>query len=170
MFIIMQGLCLSFPHSSVGKESACNVGDPGLIPGSGRSPGEGNGNSLQYSCLENPMDRGAWRATVYGVIRVGHNLVTKPPPRVSDEWVAGKGPGEEIGPRRDPLLWDPQFSKRMTTDPLRQAPHCPLTTDILLRHPPTSSWSPNAWRQIKNLRASYTLTLWQPWPCCHFRT
>ena len=81
----MQGLCLSFPHSSVGKESACNAGDPGLIPGSGRSPGEGNGNSLQYSCLENPMDRGAWRATVYGVIRVGHNLVTKPPPRVSDE-------------------------------------------------------------------------------------
>ena len=43
-----------FPHSSVGKESACNTGDPGSIPGLGRSPGEGNGNSLQYSCLENP--------------------------------------------------------------------------------------------------------------------
>ena len=45
---------------SDGKVSACNAGDPGLIPGSGRSPGEGHGNPLQYSCLENPMDRGAW--------------------------------------------------------------------------------------------------------------
>ena len=49
-----------FPCSSVGKESACNAGDLCSIPGSGRSPGEGNGSSLQYSCLENPMDRGAW--------------------------------------------------------------------------------------------------------------
>ena len=55
------------PHSLVSEESACNVGDPGLIPGSGRSPGEGNDNPLQYSCLENPMDRGAWRATVHGL-------------------------------------------------------------------------------------------------------
>ena len=49
-----------FPDSSVGKEYACNAGDLGLIPGSGRSRGEGNGNPLQYSCLENPMERGAW--------------------------------------------------------------------------------------------------------------
>ena len=70
-----------FPHSSVGKESACNVGDPGLIPGSGRSPGEGNGNPLRYSCLENSMDRGAWQATVHGVAIVGHDLATKPPPQ-----------------------------------------------------------------------------------------
>ena len=48
-----------------GKESACQVGDVGLIPGSGRSPGVGNGNLLQYSCLENPIDRGAWWATVH---------------------------------------------------------------------------------------------------------
>ena len=48
-----------FPDGSDSKESACNAGDPGLIPGLGRSPGEGNGNPLQYSCLENPMDRGA---------------------------------------------------------------------------------------------------------------
>ena len=48
-----------FPGGSEGKASACNVGDPGLIPGSGRSPGEGNGNPLQYSCLEDPMDRDA---------------------------------------------------------------------------------------------------------------
>jgi len=68
---------LGLPPSSVGKESACNAGKLGLIPGSGRSPGEGNGNPLQYSCLENPMDRRAWQATVHGVTRVGHNLVTK---------------------------------------------------------------------------------------------
>ena len=47
----------------------CNVGDLSLIPGSGRSPGEGNGNALQYSCLESPMDRGAWKATVHGVAK-----------------------------------------------------------------------------------------------------
>ena len=52
------------------KVSACNVGDLGSIPGLGRSPGEGNGNPLQYSCLENPMDRGAWWATVHGSQRV----------------------------------------------------------------------------------------------------
>ena len=50
--------------SLVAKESACNAGDPGSVPGLGRSPGEGNGNPLHYSCLENPMDRGTWRATV----------------------------------------------------------------------------------------------------------
>ena len=66
-------------HSSASKESACNAGDPASIPGLGRSPGEGNGNPLQYSCLENPMDRGAWQAIVHGVARVGHNLAAKPP-------------------------------------------------------------------------------------------
>ena len=58
-----------FPGGSDGKESACNVGDPGLIPGSGRSFGEGNGNPLQYPCLETPMDGGAWYATVHGVAK-----------------------------------------------------------------------------------------------------
>ena len=58
-----------FPHSPVSKESACNAVDLGSIPGSGRSPGEGNGNPLQYSCLENPMDRGVWQATVHGVTK-----------------------------------------------------------------------------------------------------
>ena len=71
---------LSFPCSSVGKEPAFNAGNPGLIPGLGRSPGEGNGNTLQYSFLECPMDRGAWQATVHGVVGVGHDLVTKLPP------------------------------------------------------------------------------------------
>ena len=58
---------MSFPGGSDGKESACNAGEPGLIPGLGRFPGEGNGNLLQYSCLENPMDRGTWWATVHVV-------------------------------------------------------------------------------------------------------
>ena len=58
-----------FPGGSDGKASVYNSGDPGLIPGSGRSPGEGNGNPLQYYCLENPMDRGAWWATAHGVAK-----------------------------------------------------------------------------------------------------
>ena len=57
---------ISFGHSD-NKESACNAGDPGLIPGSGRFPGEGNGKPLQYSCLENSKDRGALWGIVYGV-------------------------------------------------------------------------------------------------------
>ena len=56
---------LGFPGGSDSKDSACNVGDPGLIPGLGRPPGEGNGYPLQYSCLENSMDREAWWATVH---------------------------------------------------------------------------------------------------------
>ena len=59
----------SFPSSSDGKASACNAGDLGSIPGSGRSFGEGNGNPFQYSCLEKSMDRGAWQATVHGVAK-----------------------------------------------------------------------------------------------------
>ena len=67
---------LGFPGGSVGKESACNAGYPGLIPGLGKSPGERNGNPLQYFCLENPMDRGAWWATVH--------VVTKSQTQLSD--------------------------------------------------------------------------------------
>ena len=58
-----------FPGSSEVKEPACNAGELGSIPGLGRSPGEENGNPLQYSCLENPMDRGAWQAIVYRVTK-----------------------------------------------------------------------------------------------------
>ena len=57
------------PCGSDGKESTCNAGDLGLVPESGRCPGEGNGNPLQYSCLQNPMDRGDWQATVHGVAK-----------------------------------------------------------------------------------------------------
>ena len=76
-----------FPGGSISKESTCNAketvcsaGDLGLIPGSGRSPGEGNGNPLQYVCLGNPMDRGAVRLQFMGLQRVGHDLATKPSP------------------------------------------------------------------------------------------
>ena len=61
--------CLGFPGGSDGKESACTVGDVGSIPGSGRFPEEGNGYPFQYSCLENPLDRGAWWAIVQGVAK-----------------------------------------------------------------------------------------------------
>ena len=69
---------LGFPGVSAVKNPLANVGDMGSIPGWGRSPGGGNGNPLQYSCLENPMDRGAWCATVHGGHkRVEYNLAIK---------------------------------------------------------------------------------------------
>ena len=72
--------CNWLPWWLKSKESACIAGAMGFIPELGRSPGEGNSNPLQYSYLENPMDKGAWQATVHGFARVGHDLVTKPPP------------------------------------------------------------------------------------------
>ena len=74
---------MGFTGGSVSKASAGNTGDPGSTPGFGRSPGEGNGNPFQYSWLGNPMDGGSWQAIVHGVIRVGHDLATKPPPPCS---------------------------------------------------------------------------------------
>ena len=73
-----------FPGGSDGKKSAYNVGDPSWIPGSGRSPGEGNGNPLQYSCQENSMDRGVWWATVHGIAESD----TTKWQRVRHDWVA----------------------------------------------------------------------------------
>ena len=69
VYLGLNGLSLlwGFPGGLGGKESVCNAGDPGSMPGSGRSPGEGNGCPLQYSCLGNPGDRGAWWATVHRV-------------------------------------------------------------------------------------------------------
>ena len=64
---VKNALCTGFPGSSVNEESTCNAGDPGLIPGLGKSPGGGHSNSLQYSCLENHKDRGACKAAVCGV-------------------------------------------------------------------------------------------------------
>ena len=71
---------MGFHCSSVGKESAYHTEDLGSIPRSGRSPGEGSGNPLKYSCQENPMDRRAWQAIVHGVTRVEYAVATKPPP------------------------------------------------------------------------------------------
>ena len=106
------------PGGSEVKASACNVGDLGLTPGSGRSPGEGNGNPLQYSCLENPMDGGAWWATVHGVAKsrtrlsdftftfIGFpdSLVVKNPPASAEDvgdassiLGSGRSPGEGNG-------------------------------------------------------------------------
>ena len=65
-------------YCSVGKEFTCSAADLGSIPESGRSPGGGNGNPLQYSCLVKSMSRGAWWATVHGVARIGHDSATKP--------------------------------------------------------------------------------------------
>ena len=71
-------LVLGLPWWLSSKEPACNAADAGSVPKSGRFPGEGNGTPLQYSCLENPMDRGAWRAySPWGRKRVRHDLVTK---------------------------------------------------------------------------------------------
>ena len=69
MFFFLKEVSRWFSCGSYNKKSVCNVGGLGLIPGLGRSPGEGNGNPLQYSCLENFMDRGAWWATVHGVAK-----------------------------------------------------------------------------------------------------
>ena len=89
-----------FPHSSVSTESACNTGDQGSIPGLGRSPGEGNGTPLQYSCPDNPMDRGASKATVHGVVRVGHDLETKETER------------ENVNARRECYVGIPKWDKQ----------------------------------------------------------
>ena len=98
----LSGLPVGFLGGSVGKESACNAGDLGLTHESGRSPAEGNGNPLQYSCLENPMDRGAWRATVHGVARVRHDLALSFFLSPASEFLAGLS--AQPGPRR--LSWE----------------------------------------------------------------
>ena len=69
VFYIQYMTLIGFSGGSDGKESACSAGDPGLISGLGRSPREGNGNPLQYSSLENSMDRGAWRVSAHGVAK-----------------------------------------------------------------------------------------------------
>ena len=74
------GLLKGLPLWLSGKEAFCSAGDMGSITESGRPPRKENGNPLQYSCLENSVDRGAWWATVHGVTRVRHDLATKPPP------------------------------------------------------------------------------------------
>ena len=80
-----------FPGGSDSKESVCNVGGLGLIPGLGRSPGGGHGNPLHYSCLETPMDRGAWRATVHGVTKSQRLLSDWAQHSTVSLWARGRG-------------------------------------------------------------------------------
>ena len=77
LIIGLSNIWISFPGESMVKNPPANSGEAGSIPGSGRPPGEGNGNPLQYSCLKNSMDRGVWWAIVHGCKRTGHNLKTK---------------------------------------------------------------------------------------------
>ena len=78
MFLyLMKTVYKGFSGGSVVKNPPANAGDLGSIPGLGRSPGEGNGSPLQYPCLKNPMDRGAWQATVWGLLRVVHDRATE---------------------------------------------------------------------------------------------
>ena len=97
-----------FPDGLVVKNLPANAGDTDSIPGSGRSPREWNGNPPQYSCLENPTDRGAWWATVHGVTRVGHSWATKPPPEAG----RGKKGSSHRGPASTMILdfWPPVIS------------------------------------------------------------
>ena len=106
---------VSFPGGSLVKNPPAgdkNAGDTDSIPGSGRSPGEGNGNPLQYSCLGNPMDRGAAGYSLWGSKRVRHNLVTKQQQtatRVTMQWMQrswGRGLGQNKG-GKEILLWVP---------------------------------------------------------------
>ena len=94
---------MGFPGGSDSKEPTYIAGDPGLIPGSERSLGEGNGKPLQYSCLENPMGRGGWLATVHGDKRVRHHLATEPP------WEIPEDPVVESALS---LLWQSTFDSR----------------------------------------------------------
>ena len=91
--ICVSPVFIIFPGGWDGQESAYNAGDSGPIPGSGRSPGEGNGNPLQYFCLENPMDRGAWQATVYRVAKSPTRLIDF---HLQSWWSLGWGRGTEI--------------------------------------------------------------------------
>ena len=111
---------MGFPDDSCGKESACNAGDSGLIPGSGRSPGRGNGSPLQYSCLENSTDRGAWRDTVHGVAK---ELDTTELALSRIHWVEGLLNFRKIAF----LLWRRRssWSSRVQIDPLGVIRHCP---------------------------------------------
>ena len=124
-----------FPGGSDSKASTWNAGDPGSIPGSGRSPGEGSGNPLQYSCLENPKDRGAWWAAVHGVARSRTRLSAfhfQEHLRGREGWVPGNlrpGPGEIYSKFLGRLLL---FSELYSFSPLPSLPsRRPSASDTL---------------------------------------
>ena len=105
--VYLKSVYSNFPTwcNSVGKETVCNAGDLGSISGSGRSPGEGNSNPVQYSCLENPMERGAWQATVHGVARAGHHLATELPPPTHTSLLAPCGHSSDVNCSQSLLTW-----------------------------------------------------------------
>ena len=109
-----------------GKESVCNAGDLGLIPGLGRAPGEGRGSPLQYSCLGNPVDRGAWWAAVHAIARVRHSSVTKPPPwwrdRLKTVQLGSNGAGMELRSFTSVFNWWPLH--KATQPPYSSCKYC----------------------------------------------
>ena len=162
-FWLRELLDSSWPHrhpvsslvAQISKESACNASDRGLIPGSGRSPEEGNGNPFQYSCLENSRNRGAWQVTVQGVARIRHNLATKPPS------CGHLGPGppqlKSAAPRASQTCRRPQSSTR-----LAQAPHHCRTCGASKECPSEPPPPPNTPCQSP-AEANSKLNIWIEW-------
>ena len=107
-----------FEFGSDGKASAYNAGDLGSIPGSGRSPGEGNGNPLQYSCLENPMDKEAWQATVDGVAKSWTRLSDFTFSFKVEHWGEGRGGGGEYG--KITTTWLTSYSGYLSSSPAQK--------------------------------------------------
>ena len=121
---------MGFPAGSVVKNPPANAGDAGhagLIPGSGRSPGEGNGCPLQYSCLGKPMDRGTWRATFMGSQRAGHDLVTKRQ-QFSFSSNSNSGLVLQVLVRRSPHWHSPWGVRRGHQTLLQDSPGAPCTS------------------------------------------
>ena len=160
-------ICLSrmgFPCSLVGKESACSAGDPGLMPGLGRSPGEGNGNPLQYPCLEKLTDRGAWWAAVRGSQRVGHNQAINPNSYL--EYIRGF-----IGSSADKKKIHLQCRRPQLHSWVRKIPGegdgYPLQCSCLENSTDRRAWwaavhgVTKRWTELSNLLSEYIKNLWK---------
>ena len=147
-----------FPVSSDDKASACNAWDLDSIPGLGRCPGEGNGNPLQYPCLENPMDRGAWWATVHGVVRVGHDLATKPS---NHQWLIRTSlVGQTV--KCLPTMWETRVLSLGWEDPLEKemaAHSCTLAWKIPWTEKPGRLQSMGSQRVGHNWAISLSLSM-----------
>ena len=136
---------MGFPGSSDGRESDCNVGDLGSIPGLGRSPREGNGYPFQYSCLENSMDRGAWQATVSSWDRKESGLTEWL--TLSLSYITGGFPGD-LAVKNLPVMQETQLQSLGQEDPLEKGYHYPLQY----------SWTFLVAQLVKNLPA-----MWETW-------
>ena len=127
---ILFWFCSSPRPSAQSVEFACNAGSQGSIPGLGRSPGGENGNPLQYSCLENPMDRGVRWATVHGVTRVGYDLATKPPPPPRPSGLIHKCGLKEYSSLLWALRWEDTTEKN--TSKIAWPPECRMPWLVLV--------------------------------------